>query len=93
MNLPTNENHPSLSQVDSLLHILKTVGAVKEHWDIDNSYHIFTNLSIEEYKYLIAIVLNHKMNKINKKLQDLGVKRIPNNAELGYQKKSKNEIF
>ena len=93
MNLPSNSPHPSLSQVDSLLHVLKDVGAVKEHWDLDNSYDTFVDLSLAEYRYLVAIVLDRKVGKINKKLLELGIKRKPISSGENYTKTPKGKLF
>ncbi len=91
MNLPSNDNKPSLQQLSSLAEVLtKEVG---HHWLIAESWSALEKISIGQYRYILMLVFNKKRGQLNRVLADLGVKRVPISDGTNYIRKPKNEIF
>ena len=67
---------PSLSQVDSLMAMLKSIESINDHWVLNGkTYTILSNKTYKQYKFLLALLFNRKFIKLNGVLNDWGIKR------------------
>jgi hypothetical protein len=66
---------PTLNQLSSLENIIKSDPMLQEHFILDNVWEKISNLSLGQYKRMIALIMNKKRFDLNDMMLQLKFKR------------------
>ena len=70
------EKKPTLQQVDSLIRMLRGDQGIINHWVLnEETWKIFSQMSLERYNYIIALIFNKKRSKLNQLFEEMGIER------------------
>ena len=68
---------PSLNQIGSLIQHIRLDPHIISHWSVEfEDWHkALDNITIRQYKYILALWFNHKYLQLNKMLESLNLPR------------------
>ena len=69
---------PHLTQLSSLMDILKKDEALQKHFqlaDFDFNWHKIEKITLRQYKFIIALIMQKERFKLNELMLSLGFKR------------------
>jgi hypothetical protein len=66
---------PTLNQLSSLENIIKSDPMLQEHFILDNVWEKISNLSLGQYKRMVALIMNKKRFDLNDMMLQLNFKR------------------
>ena len=88
---------PTLSQIDTLVKIVKEDRQLNKVFDTSNALELLRDITMRQKNFIYALIFNHKFNQLNQVMRNLGffLKEPfdPEEAQSGHIADNYNEII